>query len=164
MRKQHVPSRAYLFYRSLRHVRLVCEANVLAKKLIKMHWTAATGSSMGSCQEYPLKLSVPRRQGLCSVQAFLWYNTSPGWESGWEQRSLTSSHLRVPGTRAARLHSAHLSIAGSSNPPPLRLKCFMRHGGLNKYSPLGERKPMANIGLTCTPLVSVAYFPYFSKS
>ena len=69
----------------------------------------------------------------------------------------------MPGTQAALLYFIQISFVGS-NLPPLHLKCFMRNGSLNKYSPLGEIKPMAETGLTCIPLSWVIYSPCFSKS
>lgn len=49
------------------------------------------------------------------------------------------------------LRFIQISTVGS-NLSPLHLKCFMRNGRLKKYNQLGERKPMAKIGLTCIPL------------
>lgn len=110
-----------------------------------------------------LKRNVLGGQALGSAQAFLWCSALREWESQLEKCPLTSSHLLTPGTQAALLHFMQISFVGS-HLLPLALKCFVRSGRLNKYGHLGEIKPMAEIGLTCLPLVWVIYSSCFSES
>lgn len=144
----HVPNRPYLLW--------ACYVfDWCVKQMFQLNIEKARRMTLSYCF-VPVFLSRESsytesawRAGIM-LSACVSLHPSPGRESASEKCCLPSSHLCMPGTQAA-LHLTESSTVGR-NLPPLRLKCFMRNGRVNKQSQLGERQSMAKIRLTCISL------------